>query len=1004
MNADNLPVCTPSFEFLEQRLLLATYYVDAALGNNSNTGDATHPWATIKYAVTTVGSGSTIEVRSGTYRENSISFPRSGTSQSSPTILKAAAGANVIVKGSAVVTGWSAVAGTTATYRHTGWNYYFGAWDAEFLTNPNSSKDARSRARNQLFVDGQIYKEVAAASQMTPGTFYINNSSNYIDLWLADGSTPTDNVVEASNTENALLTTNGKNYIKIQGLQFEHCANPPQGTAAVRVTGGNYVTVENISVQWAAGAGFYLEGTHQTVRNSVFNHNGQLGINSTGADYSLVEDCENSWNNTHPNKKYSPGWEGGGNKFTRSNYLTVNRMLSHDNQGSGIWFDIDNHNGVISNSISYLNLLGIHYEISYTGTIFNNLVYSNSHQDDQPSSPVGIGIYISSSAMCEVYNNTVWDNDGYGISIAGTVRGDGNDHDVAGTNNIIYNNIVVDNAKASQYTRQFNISYGKNPTASLPTLTNPIYTPAFNVSDYNLFYDPTPGTWFFDGPSGTLTTLSAWQSGSLQDAHSVWGDPGFTNSGSADFTLLASSPAIDVGKTLTDVLKDYVGTNRPQGAAYDMGAYEKTAALTGPRGYWKLNENSGTAIADSSGNNYAGTRVGGSWTGGLIGNALSLAGGTGSYATLPSAVLDGARDLSVAFWVKTSATSQQSIVSGANASRDNEFEVLLNGPTQLRLYYHGRSVAWAMPSVADGAWHHYAVVCNDIANTIEAYLDGVSLGAIARPVDLLTIDAGGLVLGQEQDSIGGGFDALQSAQSLLDDVAIYTRPLSPAEVAALANASDPLAQGLIGYYKLDETSGTTVADSSGASHPAANLNASIVVGKSGNGLSFDGTVSDYLNLPSTMLSAATNLTFSCWIKTANTGTQTLLSGASSANTNLLMMRFLSSTSFDVFYNGATLSWTGLTSIADNQWHNVAVVISQATNTTELFIDGVSKTAKATTVASITPAANGLVIGQDQDSVGGGFEASQAFLGVMDEVRLYGRALSSVDVLQLASLA
>src|SRR6185312_11059079 len=33
-------------------------------------------------------------------------------------------------------------------------------------------------------------------------------------------------------------------------------------------------------------------------------------------------------------------------------------------------------------------------------------------------------------------------------------------------------------------------------------------------------------------------------------------------------------PAIDNGATLSDIMTDYAGTSRPQGAGYDIGAYE----------------------------------------------------------------------------------------------------------------------------------------------------------------------------------------------------------------------------------------------------------------------------------------------------------------------------------------------------------------------------------------------------------------------------------------------
>jgi hypothetical protein len=44
----------------------------------------------------------------------------------------------------------------------------------------------------------------------------------------------------------------------------------------------------------------------------------------------------------------------------------------------------------------------------------------------------------------------------------------------------------------------------------------------------------------------------------------------------ADYTLTEYSPAIDRGATIAAVTDDYAGTARPQGGAYDIGAYEES--------------------------------------------------------------------------------------------------------------------------------------------------------------------------------------------------------------------------------------------------------------------------------------------------------------------------------------------------------------------------------------------------------------------------------------------
>jgi hypothetical protein len=48
----------------------------------------------------------------------------------------------------------------------------------------------------------------------------------------------------------------------------------------------------------------------------------------------------------------------------------------------------------------------------------------------------------------------------------------------------------------------------------------------------------------------------------------------------ADTTISAASPCVNTGLTVADVVLDYRGLSRPQGARYDMGAYEYQLGTT----------------------------------------------------------------------------------------------------------------------------------------------------------------------------------------------------------------------------------------------------------------------------------------------------------------------------------------------------------------------------------------------------------------------------------------
>lgn len=59
-----------------------------------------------------------------------------------------------------------------------------------------------------------------------------------------------------------------------------------------------------------------------------------------------------------------------------------------------------------------------------------------------------------------------------------------------------------------------------------------------------------------------------------QVSHNLTTDPSFMNPAEGDFRLRSGSAAIDAGEVLDLVTNDFAGVRRPQGAGYDIGAYE----------------------------------------------------------------------------------------------------------------------------------------------------------------------------------------------------------------------------------------------------------------------------------------------------------------------------------------------------------------------------------------------------------------------------------------------
>ena len=113
------------------------------------------------------------------------------------------------------------------------------------------------------------------------------------------------------------------------------------------------------------------------------------------------------------------------------------------------------------------------------------------------------------------------------------------------------------------------VAVGSWPTNS--TLTGPT-----NVVVRNNLVSAPLATGF----KATVDTTGAIQAGGpagaglVNDHNLLTTAPGFTNPSAGDFSLQAGSPAVDAGATLVEVLTDYLGTRRPLGNGFDLGAFE----------------------------------------------------------------------------------------------------------------------------------------------------------------------------------------------------------------------------------------------------------------------------------------------------------------------------------------------------------------------------------------------------------------------------------------------
>ena len=143
----------------------------------------------------------------------------------------------------------------------------------------------------------------------------------------------------------------------------------------------------------------------------------------------------------------TPIWEGGGSKFAFTNGLIVRDNYSHDNNGFGLWTDINNINTLYeNNTVIHNSGGGISHEISYHAIIRNNVLMGNGYQVQGDGWMWGDQIQIQNSSNVEVYGNKVdmtGAQGGNGIGLVQQNRGSGNHGPWVTTGNNIHDNIIV---------------------------------------------------------------------------------------------------------------------------------------------------------------------------------------------------------------------------------------------------------------------------------------------------------------------------------------------------------------------------------------------------------------------------------------------------------------------------------------------------------------------------------------------------------------------------------
>jgi hypothetical protein len=300
--------------------------------------------------------------------------------------------------------------------------------------------------------------------------------------------------------------------------------------------------------------------------------------------------------------------------------------------------------------------------------------------------------------------------------------------------------------------------------------------------------------------------------------------------------------------------------------------------------------------------------------------------------------------------------------------------------------------------ISDGVWHHVVMTFQSgVTNGTQIWLDGVSvLTTTTTVVDQTTT----LYLGYQANS--------QFLNGTLDDVRMYNRVLSSAEISQLYAGSQPppIDQTLAAYWKLDETSGTTVTDSIGGTVSNAFVGApKPVAGVYSGGYSFNGST-DYITVPDTAgedFAGATAISGEAWIYATSGNTSTIVgkgSYASAIGYEFTLNSVGGLNGISLVLNTANIHPYYLNSTYSmplNTWTHVAFTYNSALAKAYLYINGVKAAIKdnnSTSPSGALLSATGKMtyIGRRDPDTGNTF-----FPGKIDDIRLYTRTLTDAEV-------
>ncbi len=252
-------------------------------------------------------------------------------------------------------------------------------------------------------------------------------------------------------------------------------------------------------------------------------------------------------------------------------------------------------------------------------------------------------------------------------------------------------------------------------------------------------------------------------------------------------------------------------------------------------------------------------------------------------------------------------------------------------------------------------------------------------------------------------SLGSDGDEDFNNNCLGNDMSTWTQLGDVYSSITLSFSVDQIIKGLVSYWNFDEGSGNTAYDSSVNSNDGIIYGATYVDGVSGKSLSFDG-IDDYVDFGSNSMNNLPQLTISCWIN-YNTNMGTGTPSAGELNNNCIIRkqtgtgnnRNYAVTLSDkkicfLFCDGVSKVYKlkSNTELNPDKWYHITV--TRNGDIAKVFINGVLDNSGS---YDFVPVSNPNPLNVAWGD--GEYYSSRHFDGLIDEVKIYNKALSSSEI-------